>query len=690
MDLRGRIELGDDLAIAVRRGRFLHASPRAVPQGTFAYRIDDRSTRAGMLLHAGDPIRAGVLHYIFPEAPRRLRVALPPLESSEGLRLDACFEIDARVPAQETAVRLFLANVAPEGESVTASRAAAALADALRDPARSLTSSRSVEDLPLGEDRSALGALLRESLGGPFLALGLELVGVREGALLAPDYEALRRERVELKLQEERVANSLRFHDLWRKVELGERLAREEVEAMIRHLRREGVLKEIDAEREAAARRREIREEEEKAAQDLRHLLEERDLAHALEIDAKRLESEIERTRRMNEVMDRAGIRAHIAQLRDEGAKTRLYRALIEAEMTPEQLAARAPQATIESIREDLDEAVRRIQDLVRGAAALAAPDGAAAGPIPVVVAAAGRRIISVDLAHMGPRARPDVIVSLDDGPLGTLRSIRVARDGTEIRLLAGAQSGVYAIDPRDPARRIAFKLPEAPEGRGGVNATAVHDGFLYATHSEVGVGRWPLSDPSRGEKILAEATRSASSVRGIQFDGRGRGYIAAGDRLIAFDPVSGRADAPLLRLHADTITAFAVAPEGILAGTRDGKLWWCARGREPEAWPSRSGPVTAVRIAERGGARYALVASREPIVWARALAGDRSIAFRSEGTVIWVAASDGAVFGVDRFGLAIEAWLWERPDVPERRIRTEDEVRDVEILAGEAACARP
>ncbi|MBN1417873.1 MAG: hypothetical protein JXP34_03805 [Planctomycetes bacterium] len=689
MDLRGRIELGDDLAIAVRRGRFLRTSPRVVPQGAFAYRIDDSSTLAGGLLRAGDPIRPKALHFIFPEAPRTLRVALPPLESAEGLRLEACFELEARVPSQETAIRLFLTNVAPEGGAVPASRAAAALSDALRDPARSLMASRSVEDLPLGEDREALAALLRDALGGPILSLGLDLVRVRDGALRAPDYEALRRDRIELKLREERVANTLRFHDLWRKVELGERLAREEVETVVRHLRREGVLKEIDAEREAAARRREIREDEALAAQELRHLLDERELAHSIEIDAKKLEREIERTRRMNEVMDRAGIRAHIAHLRDDRAKARLYRALIEAEMTPDQIAARGPQATIESIREELDDAVRRIQGLVRSSAANGGSAGTGALPVPKLVAAAGRRVISIDPARTGPRARPEVIAALEEGPLGSLRSIRVACDGADSWLLAGAQRGIYAIDPRNPSRRILFRMPSAPEGRGGANASAIRDGFLYATHSEVGVARWPLADPLRGEVILADATRSASSVRGVQFDGAGRGVLAAGDRLLRFDPASCRVEAPLLRLHADTITTFAVAPEGILVGTRGGRLWWCAPDCEPASWPSRAGPITAIRIAERDEGRFAVVAAREPIVWVRALAGDRAITFRSEGTVVWVAASEGAVFGVDRFGLAIEVWRWERPDAPERRIRSEDEVRDVEILAGEGICAQ-
>src|SRR5690606_19561486 len=106
---------------------------------------------------------------------------------------------------------------------------------------------------------------------------------------------------------------------------------------------------------------------------------------------------------------------------------------------------------------------------------------------------------------------------------LGPLRSIGVDERSLEAQLLmVGARLGVHLVDCASGEVVDSLSAAELDTGleiRGGVNAAAMSDYRVYATHSELGLLAW-----SRGmfgapvEKMLPEVTAGADTVRCARF----------------------------------------------------------------------------------------------------------------------------------------------------------------------------
>jgi hypothetical protein len=151
--------------------------------------------------------------------------------------------------------------------------------------------------------------------------------------------------------------------------------------------------------------------------------------------------------------------------------------------------------------------------------------------------------------------------------------------------LLVGAATGVYLwpIDRSSP--QSSFLVPDAPRVRGGFNAAALIGDRLFATHSELGIYEWNVSEPTSGKARFESMTRGAKAVRDVElFDGDL--YCSIDDRIIrwAADDPTDR-PARIYTGRDSIITALCPSNDGLFAGNSDGDIlhWPAAHDTEPE-----------------------------------------------------------------------------------------------------------
>jgi hypothetical protein len=531
-----------------------------------------------------------------------------------------------------------------------------------------------------------------------FFERGLTVRRVTHWDVRGVELEGLQRREAALQLEEERVRQRLRFLDLWKRNEMGAELARRDVEAMQRYLERQGVLKELDHEKEVARIRRQEDHAARESEQKLRHLLAKRELEHSIEIDARRLEEEVEQTRRMNEVLREGGIEAHLFHIRDETVKGRLYRLLLERDMSPEQIRARSTGLTAEDLGE-LGDSIRELIASVRGlvrrepAVTVDTRDAAGVREVPSPEGSTSSRVLIATeslVQVVCPRSAADPILpatlsALGGAGLGPLRSVRVARSPDGAVLLAGAREGLYLV----PARCAGTGTPETyrlPKGsaafRGGTNSAVLVGDSVFATHSEVGLVRWTQGNKETPE-VLDPAGETVSTVRGIQCGPRGLLWYARGADLLGVDPVAPRMPVHHLAGAGEEISSFAWSGDHLFAGTAGGKLLhWdpvSLSGPRVVAAPGQ-GPVYTVCPVRRGDEDCCLVGARSARVDLYDAAGARRASYPASARISWVAACDRHVYAInDRFHVL---FVWERasPDSPAREVTFPDKVRDIRV----------
>jgi len=222
--------------------------------------------------------------------------------------------------------------------------------------------------------------------------------------------------------------------------------------------------------------------------------------------------------------------------------------------------------------------------------------------------------LVDNDCVWLDPH-HPDALARRVSLPpdLGGLRS--VSYDAQRGWLLIGAATGVWAVDESTGQVVERFETPDAGRPRTGYNAAVIHDGWLYATHSQLGCWSWPCgagfqpaggaggSPASVGESgvppvpggtgasaVNAVASRSRDSdsppipAKAILLPGEdgpktvrsiavadGRVLFAADDRVHVYDPAS--LDLSVLGSAGEPVYALAALGGTIYAGTAGGRL---------------------------------------------------------------------------------------------------------------------
>ena len=283
--------------------------------------------------------------------------------------------------------------------------------------------------------------------------------------------------------------------------------------------------------------------------------------------------------------------------------------------------------------------------------------------------------------------------------------------------MLIGAATGIYHYVPRDD-RLTAYAFTPVGKLRGGVNAAVLFHGHIYATHSEVGVLRWPLHAAAAGQIILQEYTRDATAIRDIQAGAADTLWFAAADRVIGWSPGSAETvhnsaipspDVPSVEVRTasaqkagsgnlaggplpstslgtlismgsvagststvPTVTALHVAEQTVFAGTSDGRLleWPCDR---PEACHTllsgEGGPIDSLQWMSAAGVERLLITARRPNVSMLVRGDVFRLEFRADEPLRWAAACDDWVVAVNDRRDRLFIWRPWQPDKPERVI---------------------
>ena len=667
-----------------------------VPERTFAYVVESNDAAGGFTVAAGGTVRldGGRTVWLVRDGRWRLSVRMADLRAADDVRFVGEVALDVELPARTSDLRRFFG-----GRPWPARTDAEIVAGRLEPGLRETLGARLGED-PIGAlyalSPEEVRARLRERGEEVLIERGLDLRGVARFSVSSADYDDIREREVELRLEEERVRQRLRFLDLWKRQEVGERLARREVDAIVHHLRERGVVRAAGGEIAATQPRGEALRDELRSEQQLRHLLAEKDLEHSLAIDGQRLEAEIAATQRVSEALREEGIEGAIFRLDDENLKGRLYRLLLEKEMSPEQIRARAGASQAEDLSDlgrslqAVVEEAREVLDRVKSIPAAARVEDEPAldddPPARRLLAAAGKDLLVLEDAHAGATFAP--LESFAASGLGYLRSLRRGDSaGTEF-LLVGAQHGVHALPSRGGSPR-RYLLPAHDGRRGGVNASCSVDNHLYATHSEHGLVRWLVSEEGRpGEVVVAAsagAAGGAESIRGVQAGPGGWIWYARGSTVRALDPRSAAEEA---RFEAGAeVTSLTVDEERLLAGTADGRLLlWRGFDARPELVlhePDR--PVYSVFALRRGGRDLVLVGAGTRHVTALDIAAGEERTLRAPQPVTWVRACGRSVYAVARSAHVLFVWSWALADGVPRAIPVEERVVDLLPVLPEA-----
>lgn len=251
------------------------------------------------------------------------------------------------------------------------------------------------------------------------------------------------------------------------------------------------------------------------------------------------------------------------------------------------------------------------------------------------------------------------------DTPLGGLRSVRMTDHGDDPTILVGAARGVHRLDA-DGACRNSYRCDAAENVRGGFNAATLSGPHVYATHSEIGLVRWPIDDPARHERCLVELTDGARSVRDVQVDEDGRLWFSVDDRLVFWGPDD---EEPPEVIHApDRLTSTVVCDGSVMAGTADGRVlrWPLFDLTTPETirGPSRN-RVRSIAWVAGGGVPRLLIADGRPQLDLQVLGDAFSGAYRARHAIRWGLAADDRIVGVDETRDKLLIWRIERPEEP-------------------------
>jgi len=186
------------------------------------------------------------------------------------------------------------------------------------------------------------------------------------------------------------------------------------------------------------------------------------------------------------------------------------------------------------------------------------------------VIAAAGNELLFFDPARLEEPCRRLTL----DGPAGPVRSLQFMHgDNDRPILLIGAAAGVYRL-PLERAEPDATLLVEgAPPVKGGFNAAAMVGDRVFATHSELGLCEWTVTEPNAPRLRFTTLTRDAKAVRDVEFFD-GNLYCGIDDKVIRW-PADDLGDRPayVFTGSMSTITAICPSDAGLFVGNGDGDV---------------------------------------------------------------------------------------------------------------------
>ncbi|MFC1706421.1 hypothetical protein ACFL59_06290, partial [Planctomycetota bacterium] len=496
----------------------------------------------------------------------------------------------------------------------------------------------------LNEDpRSELHGHMNEELKAPTFSAGLELLEVRHPSFYCEEFERLRRARLEAVEREEEIRRSERLQDL------NEHLKRQEVEEFAKVLHYEGILKELS-----------LKEE----------------------VDRARKEKELSRLEAIYKQVGNDDTKALVFLLEDDRLKAQLIQQLIERDMSEEQIRARRLGDLEHKLEERFASFAREMGVLAGQRQQRVSEHGLRSRRVLLVH---GKQALAYDPGTNMRKDAPREVYDFERCGLGYLRSVRVLRTPLGRTVACGAQNGVYLVPEgagADRAKELGFSA--APRGQGGVNSIAYFDGWVYATHSEMGLYRWDMDQIVRPEPLFQQETARHDSTRGVIVTTDGKLYFASGPDVFGCDLL--RPKSPLVRFSGTeaSITTFVVTAREVFAGVRNGRVlrWALADPGSPRELNIRkANPIYMLRIAELNGEPHLLVGAKEHGVTSVSVEDGRSSDYRAPDQIRWVDGATDFVYGVTRGGYAMHVWDANRLDQAEFTVHTADRIQDLYVM---------
>lgn len=252
---------------------------------------------------------------------------------------------------------------------------------------------------------------------------------------------------------------------------------------------------------------------------------------------------------------------------------------------------------------------------------------------------------------------------------LGPLRSIRIGQRGNQRVLLLGARNGVFVVAPEASNEPTAYSFNVPGALRGGVNAACVVGDSLYASHSEAGLIRWRLAEPTATQMIMTDSTRGAKAVRDVQASDDGRLWFTVDSRVLGWRPDTEEA---LVKLHANAIIhTLLVDGRNAYAGLDSGAIlhWDLCDTETANVIQSPGGDAVHSLVSlTGGGAPRLLSADKRTHLTLRVLGESYHAEYRSKKPLRWAAGADDVIIAVDDLRDSLVLW---RPDIPEEPTAT-------------------
>jgi len=314
-----------------------------------------------------------------------------------------------------------------------------------------------------------------------------------------------------------------------------------------------------------------------------------------------------------------------------------------------------------------------------------------------LLLVASGRRVYAID--PLGQRTLQNSAMELnyDDGRLGSLRSVRIDGTGDERVVLAGARNGVYAtlVAHRKAARE--YPIGQGVDARTGINAAVVYRGYLYATHSEFGLLRWPYLQPfSPSVQVMPELISQFSTTRSLMVFGD-RLLFANGPTVLMLEAQNDSGHQ--LRVAArykgtrHEVTALATDDKYILIADAAGDVYvWDPQASEPPILAFYAGtPVSDLAATElRDGRRSLLVSIKRAVLPMLFRDGSNALEFTSPEPIRACDTLNDTIIGLGRDRMRVFAWRANRPEWPAWQFQFTEPVLDMRLVLPGMVASRP
>ncbi|MCA8913944.1 MAG: hypothetical protein KDB90_00930 [Planctomycetes bacterium] len=305
-----------------------------------------------------------------------------------------------------------------------------------------------------------------------------------------------------------------------------------------------------------------------------------------------------------------------------------------------------------------------------------------------VALVTSGRRVFGIDPLRQENLTQTIVSLDYDGGRLGSLRSVRTEGEGADRLILAGARNGVYTTLVQHQKAHREYPIGPGVDARTGINAAVVYQGFIYATHSEFGLLRWPKLQPySSAVQVMPELISKFSTTRNLQVVD-GRLLFANGPTVLLLEATNDSGStlrvAARYRGTRHEVTALAADDKYILIADTAGDVYvWDPKSSEPPVLAFYAGTAISDLAATelKGNRRCLLVAIKRPVVPMLFRDGSTALEFTAPEPVRTCDVLNGTIIGLSRDRMRIFTWRENRPDWPAWQFQFTEPVLDVRLV---------